>query len=144
MVRNHARLSPPTNVRKYRNARSDASCTTSSASCSLPIRHRASRYAASRWGRTASSKVSFIERADDLLQAQLERGIQEPESTASQSNVREHCVAQAMAWHGGTGHEPPSDGGHTPDTKRPIREAREGRGELIHPDRIAVDHEVPA
>src|SRR5688572_2055090 len=118
MVRNHARLSPPTNVRKYRNARSDASCTTSSASCSLRIRHRASRYAASRWGRTSCSKVSpsawvvddrrpesFIERPDNLLKSLLERGIQEPESTASQSNVREHCVAQAVAWHRRTGGE---------------------------------------
>ena len=44
ILRNQARPSPPANVRKYRRARSDASWTTSSASSSLFISHRASRY----------------------------------------------------------------------------------------------------
>lgn len=60
ILRNQARPSPPVNVRKYRKARSDASCTTSSASCSFRISQRASRRAASRWGTTTSSKLAPI------------------------------------------------------------------------------------
>ena len=41
-----------------RKARNRASCDASSASCSLRVRPRASRRAASRWGRTTSSKLS--------------------------------------------------------------------------------------
>jgi hypothetical protein len=60
ILRNQARPSPPVNVRKYRKARNDASCTTSSASCSFRISQRASRRAASRWGTTTSSKLAPI------------------------------------------------------------------------------------
>lgn len=60
ILRNHARPLPPEKVRKYRRARSDASCTTSSASCSFRICQRARRNAASRWGRTTSSKLSPV------------------------------------------------------------------------------------
>src|SRR5262245_27747083 len=59
ILRNHARPLPPVKVRKYRKARSDASWTTSSASCSFRINQRASRYAASRCGSTTSSKLSL-------------------------------------------------------------------------------------
>lgn len=60
ILRNHARPLPPEKVRKYRRARSDASCTTSSASCSFRICQRARRNAAFRWGRTTSSKLSPV------------------------------------------------------------------------------------
>ena len=58
ILRNQARLLPPENVGKYRNARKQASCTTSSASSSFAISHRANRYAASRCGRTTVSNVA--------------------------------------------------------------------------------------
>ena len=48
ILRNQAWPLPPLNVRKYRRALSEASCTTSSASCSLRSSHRANRRAASR------------------------------------------------------------------------------------------------
>src|SRR5262245_3147650 len=100
MRRNQARPLPPENVRKYRRARSDASWTASSASCSFRIRQRASVRAAWRWGRTTSSKLSrftgdsagrsnrlFMERSEDLLDSLVERGIPEAEANPAQSDV---------------------------------------------------------
>jgi hypothetical protein len=71
ILRNHARPLPPEKVRKYRSARSDASCTTSSASCSFRICQRARRNAASKWGRTTSSKLSPVAGVVDGVQNEL-------------------------------------------------------------------------
>ena len=43
-----------------------------------------------------------------------------------------------------TDHEPGRRRGHAPDAQGAVREAGERSRELVHPDRIAVDQEIPA
>src|SRR5688572_17251501 len=61
MASNHGRASPPLNDLKWRRARRNDSWTTSSASRSLRVSQRARLYAASRCGRTVSSKTGINE-----------------------------------------------------------------------------------
>src|SRR6266850_2526299 len=56
MVRNHPRASLPCNAPMYFSARAHASWATSSASAGLRVSQRARLWAASRCGKTSSSK----------------------------------------------------------------------------------------
>src|SRR3954469_10568196 len=151
MRRNQARPFPPVNVWKYWNARSDASCRTSSASCSLRISQRASRRPAARCGTTTSSNVwpatgseadgrsrSSMQLSDDLLQSFLQRRISEPVADPAETNVREHGVVPDEVRHDAAEEEPGRRRGHPSHSQRSMREACEHSGELVHPDRVAV------
>src|SRR5580765_7027469 len=157
ILRNHARPFPPVYVRKYRNARSDASCTTSSASCSFRISRRASRCAAGRWGSTTSSKLSsaasavtgrdralLMDRLEDLVESLFERGIPIAEADPAEPDVREHRVGAHIVGQYGTDHEAGRRPGHSKYAQRTVREAGECFGKLVQEDRVAVDEEVPA
>src|SRR5437763_1030712 len=155
MLRNQARPLPPAKVRKYRNARSDASCTTSSASCSFPTSQRASRRAASRCGSTTSSKLRpfkdvtlesglFVTKcSENLPDALIERGIPEVETGSAQANVRERGVGPEVARQHGTGDERGGHRRHPPHAQRAVRETCKCGGEFREAKLVAVHEEVP-
>src|SRR5262245_8583876 len=154
--KNQARPLPPVNVPKYRRARSDASCTISSASSSFRVSQRANRYPASRCGNTTSSKLSpsaaavsgshtvlLMEHLEDLLDSLREGRIAEAETVATKSNVREHRVRLEVLGENGTDDDPGGSRRHAPDTELSVAEPRERLGELRQANRIVVHQKVP-